>query len=296
MHTHTSLTVLSDLSQYHSSVTNASPKFQLSPAHQEMDGSKRMPRGRVSPVVVLAVVMAVVASLPSQHQCSRAASKPDLNDIEAKNAAHAKGQVVANMAGYLELLGNSTTHYLLNVRSIYNAKYAGDHSRHSLVMYDDHAHLRISYHKNEEADSYEFTKMEVTIDDGASSVSSYKEICEFDEQFAFSLPADLRYSCKEAISHQCSHKGKPVANFVLKSFEIELGADEDKLVKREFSKPAWDESCDHWPRSSSRGIGSERDTHSGWGICIFVTIIVIVIIIIIIVIKSDLWNKIKMMS
>lgn len=241
-----------------------------------MNRSKRMLRGSMSLVAMLAIVIAVSTSLPSQYQCNPSASKPNGNYIEVENVADKKGRVVTNLAGHLELLGNTTTNLPLDIKTIYNAMLDVDHSQHRVAMIDEHVYLSIFYHTKDWGNSYEFTEIEMSVNNGTESGYEYKLICSFDEKFVFSLPVHSRYSCRNVLSHPCSRDGNRVANLVLESFELELDGDQEKIAKGEFSKPAWEASCDHW-KEKERG-----SAYLGWGIIIFIIIIITTVITIII--------------
>lgn len=72
----------------------------------------KMPRSDMPHVAVFTFVVAVVASLPSQNQYSPTASK--LNDLELRYVTNGDARVIASLAGYLELLSDSTVNLLLD--------------------------------------------------------------------------------------------------------------------------------------------------------------------------------------
>lgn len=208
-----------------------------------------MQTGGVLPVaaLVMAMVVAMAASLPSNHRPRSARVGPNINEIEVENIASADDQVLMNLAGYLELHEVNSTRLMLDMNTVYVVSWDDD-QLHNIKVNDNDRRVRlsISYEKGELNSVYKFNNMELSVNRGNLPRGEFSVICQFDEPFAFSLPARSRYSCQKVLSHSCSKDGKLVASLVLKSFELELNGNPRNVARSVFSKPAWDKSCAHW--------------------------------------------------
>ena len=183
-------------------------------------------------VVVIALAVVVV-------------SQANMDEIEVKNMADASFPMRANIAGYLHY---NNTRQIVEIEHLVAARRRYSSTKFNIAMYGSPILLSFFLEVRDEGESsehYEFVYLTMSIAKKPRH-KGWEEICEFDQDLAFSLPANLRYSCKKELSHRCSFNGEPVASLVLKSFELEFGGDPDQVAMKEFTKPAWEKSCDVW--------------------------------------------------
>lgn len=201
-------------------------------------------------VLILLIVLVVVIFIrPRRHHCIPMTSKPELDELEVINVASEKDLVVANMAGYLELLdaNGNYTYMPLDINSVsIGGPDAG--GVRAITLYGECLRFEVRYYISGDAKNryYTFTQLGMLVANDAEQDKSAREICKFDYDFEFKLFSSVRYSCKNDLSHKCSKDGKLVATLRLKSFELELDGAPNHVKERVFSKDAWFDSCQNW--------------------------------------------------
>lgn len=200
---------------------------------------------RKSSVVIL-VVVAIVISLAAQTMagsCVPTSTKPDIGSMEIKNVASDRGPVLANLAGYVELLGNNSSTYLpLDIDSI--SFWKPTDSDRTVILESDCFRFTIDL-KSRIPDvnpGYVFTGLKMELKNRSEASCGFNG----NDSFYFFVPQDLRYSCKQVLSHRCTREGKSIVNLVLSSFELELEGNTKSVSKGEFTKSAWPYSCNYW--------------------------------------------------
>lgn len=170
--------------------------------------------------------------------------RSNLPNIDVHNVASEEANVVANLAGYLELASNKSRHQTLDINTISESIYG---SKHTITLSGKNFQFDIGY-TIEDEDSrrkYHLLSLDMLLRTDPDG-TTFERICAFDKPFDFFLPESKRYSCRRILFHHCSQDGDPVAKLVLRSFEFELGGDPGHVRKREFSKDRWSESCNKW--------------------------------------------------
>lgn len=191
-------------------------------------------------VALVVIVVVVIIMWP----------RSNLPDIEVHNVASEKARIVANLAGYMELLNNKSSNQILNIHTVSESIHtdgrvitlSGKNFQFDIGYTIHHEDVRGNVHDGIRYHFLSFDMLLRTDPDG----TTFEGICAFDKPFDFFLPDFERYSCKQVITHHCSHQGDPVARLVLKSFELELNGDPDHVKRREFSKDGWPVSCNKW--------------------------------------------------
>lgn len=201
---------------------------------------KRMAAGRFAPIVAL--VMALVITVAGQ---------PVTNEKELKNIGYGSQGILANVDGYVEFASKNYTREPLD---FYSVEYSIDQSnpeKKYLSLSSDQILFDFAYvhqDKGKPSGYYQFDYLTMLVRNPRNWISTYSVRCLFEEEFTIALPDKTRYSCKKEQTHRCSWDGKLVANVVLRSFELELEGNPDKIDRLVFSKPAWEESCEQWAK------------------------------------------------
>lgn len=213
------------------------------------DRKKKLIYGGITATVVLVIVVVSIVVFTRPHsQCIPSIDRPDIYTLEVKNLFSEQGPVVANMAGYVELLSPSGKTYLpLDFNSVRISK--PDYEVAQVVSLEGQCiSVKVAYHNaNSSSGSYYmYNYIEMLVKNDAKQDKSAKKICEFNEKFNFNQESTSRFSCKNELKHKCSMDDDLVALLVLKSFELELDADLDHAKRHEFSKQPSQYSCSLW--------------------------------------------------
>lgn len=195
----------------------------------------------LAPIVALVMVLAVVVS-----------GQPVMNGTDLKNIVHTRERIVANVDGYVEFASQNFTRQPLDFSIVEQDIYETEPEKKYLGLIGHQFVFDFAYvhqDKGKPSGHYQFSYLTMLVRNPRYWISTYSPRCHFEEEFTIALPDKSRYSCQKEQTHRCiSHPGQLVANVVLRSFELELEGNPEKVDRLEFSKPAWEESCEQWSK------------------------------------------------
>lgn len=197
-----------------------------------MDNRKKLLACGIAAVILLVVVAVVITHRTKevQEECIPTNSKPDVSKIAVKTLTSEKGPLVANLAGYVELLSSneSSTYLPMNINQFHVSAPNDDWIR-TITFEGPCVTFKMEYYDgfglSLEQNILRKPEMSITNDLYKEGNGTAEVNCKFDNSFKFEMSTDGYYSNPSVIANRCSDVyGKPVAKLIMKSFQLDLGA------------------------------------------------------------------------